>query len=74
MTNTHKPHYRIGVLGVQASGGSQRGVVDSVGPGLNINGDDFAVVGRLHLCANRALVDFIATLSRLSGRVTRLLC
>jgi len=49
MTNTHKPHCRIGVLGAQASGGSQCGVVDSVSPGLNINGDDFAVVSRLHL-------------------------
>jgi hypothetical protein len=74
MTNTHKPHNRIGVLGAQASGGSQCGVVDSVGPSLNINGNDFAVVRRLHLCANCALVDFIATLSRLFGRVTRLLC
>src|SRR5262245_3030860 len=74
MTNTHKPHCSIGVLGAQASGGSQRGVVDSVGPGLNINGDDFAVVGRLRLCANCALVDFIATPSRLCGRVPRLLC
>ncbi len=74
MTNTHKPHYRIGVLGAQASGGSQCGVVDSVGPGLNINGDDFTVVGRLHLCANRALIDFIASTSRLFGRVRWLLC
>ena len=74
MTNTHKPYCRIGVLDAQASGGSQRGVVDSVGPGLNINGDNFAVVGRLHLCANRALVDVIASPSRLFGRVTWLLC
>jgi hypothetical protein len=67
MANTHKPHCGFWVLGTQAPGGSECGVVDGVGTGFDINGDYFAVVCRLHLCANRAFVDFITTPSRLFG-------
>jgi hypothetical protein len=74
MTNTYKPYCRVWVLGAQALGGSQCSVVDGIGPGLDINGDHFTIVRRLHLCANRTLVDLIATPSRLFGRIARLLC
>jgi hypothetical protein len=74
MAHTYKPHCSIGVLSAQAPGGSKGSVVDGVGSGLDINGNHFAVVRRLHLCANRTLVDLIATPSRLFGRVARLLC
>jgi hypothetical protein len=67
MANTHKPHCGIRVLGAQAPGGSECVVVDGVSTGLNINGDDFTVVRRLHLRANHAFVDLITTPSRLFG-------
>lgn len=74
VTNTHKPHLRIRVLGTQAMVGRERVVINGVGAGVDIDRYDFAMVCRLYLCADRVLINFITTSSRLFGGVPWQLC
>jgi len=61
------------VLSAEELSGSERVLVEGICAGLDIDGNDFAMISRLHPSAHLSFVDLITAPGRLLGRVTRLL-
>lgn len=74
MADLHEPDLGIRLLDAHTPRGGESGFAEGVCAGLDIYGNDFAAIPRLHASAHLSFVDLIPTPGRLFERIARLLC